>query len=203
MKTVQIFFGNHQTFTPVASCLRLFISYHLFVVIFFSLMFCNKEKPLPVYALDQKVLIDGSVYYSEAGCARCHGVSYKGDGPDSKSLQDEKGFLVPDLTRALLPKVTPLDYFKTITMGTEKFKEHAYQNYTDRGRWAMAYYLYSLSPDPENSDDKKIRALAISSMRDEVEKVYAKTRRWEMGYTPIDKRSKSPELEELLPKQFK
>ena len=176
------------------------------LLISLTINFCNKNVDSPVYVLNQSVLINGSLYYNEAGCVRCHGISYKGDGPEAKTLETEKSLIVPNFVRALPSKTTPLDYFKVITMGTEKFKEHAYQNYTDRGRWAMANYLYNLSLPPESIKDKDVnqeRNLALKEMMKQVEEVYSKTRRWEMGYTPIDNRPQSPKLEELLPKNFK
>ena len=162
---------------------------------------CNAKTEIPVYALRRQVLINGSLYYNEAGCAACHGVAFDGKGPEAEALQKERSLVVPDL-KAKIPAVkdsvkTPMDYFKSITMGTKSYPEHAYQSYTDRGRWAMAYYLYSLAKPPHDSKEKLKQRRALLAMQEQLKKVYAKKRRWEMGYKPIEERPQAPKLEKL------
>ena len=158
---------------------------------------CNTKTEKSVYAFDRQVLINGSLYYNEAGCARCHGIAFDGQGPMAADLKKERGLVTPDLKVKLLALKTPMDYFKNITRGTKDYPEHAYQSYSDRGRWAMAYYLYSLSKPPQDSKEKAIRRQALPAMREKLKKIYAKSRRWEMGYKPLAERPQSPKLEEL------
>ena len=157
---------------------------------------CKSKEP--VYAVNQKVLLNGSLFYNEAGCARCHGVQFDGKGPQAAAVQKEHRIVIPSFKRELRAKQTPLDYFKVITMGTARYKQHSYQSYTDRGRWALAHYLYSLSTPPRDSAAKIKRNQALLEMIDLVQGVYAVRRRWLMGAKPIEERSSIPKLEQLL-----
>ena len=175
---------------------RLFVLLSLGIVIFA----CREKTEIPVYALNRQVLINGSLYYNEAGCARCHGTAFDGKGPEAQDLQKERGLSTPDLKIKIPAEKTPIDYFKSITQGTKDYPQHAYQSYTDRGRWAMAYYLYSLAKPLQDSKEKLKRRQALLAMQTKLKKVYAKKRRWEMGYKPLEERPQSPKLEELRKK---
>ena len=163
--------------------------------------FCGKKEADPVYAGGRNALIQGSLYYNEAGCAFCHGIQFDGKGPEAKTFAKENGFAVPGFRRELAAGKSPLDYFKTITMGTPRYKSHAYQPYTDKGRWAMARYLYSLSAAPKTREAQYTRRRTLLAMERKLKEVYAKNRRWEMGYTPLDQRPASPKIKDLLPKK--
>ena len=163
---------------------------------------CGEKGNEPVYLLNRQVLINGSIYYNEAGCAHCHGIAFDGQGPGAKELKKERGLRVPDLRASIPIEKTPMDYFKSITMGTKNYKEeHSYQSYTDRGRWALSHYLYSLSKPLKKSAEKIKRRQALLIMEKELKKIYAKKRRWEMGYQALEERPQSFKLEELLPKK--
>ncbi len=176
----------------IANCL------FVFVTAAFSHCVGKGDAPQkPVYASDAQVIYNGSIYYNEAGCASCHGSSFKGDGPDKGARS------VPDLTAAIDARKTPLDYFKTITAG----KDHpSYQGYTDRGRWAMAHFLYSLSsgikPSKKSGDASRVRREALAQARLETERAYAKSRRWFLGMKPpqerIQKDDESLALDKLI-----
>ena len=161
---------------------------------------CGKE-PAPIYKATADSLYNGSVYYasSEYNCKSCHGIAWDGNGPEAKGLK-EQGIEVPSFTDATAPEVTPVDYFKAMTVGTENTTDlpsgHAYQSHTDRGRWAMAHYLYSLAP-PVSSKDKAKREEAIHAAMEEVKQAYASSRRWNMGFTPLKERPQPPKLEEM------
>jgi mono/diheme cytochrome c family protein len=162
---------------------------------------CQKEAP--IYEATAEALHRGSLYYSvsEANCKSCHGTDWNGNGPEARSLK-EQGLPVPDFTAPLSPDKTVLDYFKAITTGTEKTKSlpsgHAYQSHTDRARWAMANFLYSLGKP--SSDEARRKAASEAAMK-EVRNVYAANRRWYMGDNrPSAEREKAPALEVLLQK---
>ncbi len=153
---------------------------------------------VPVYESNATVVYKGSIYYAEAGCAKCHGVGFDGAGPDASGVQSETGLSVPGFQSVeIAPEKTPLAYFKAITVGTEKLPTHSYQSYTDRGRWAMAHFLYSLTTKPSGP---KAAAHGAQLAKDEqaVHAAYASDRRWVMGYKPIGERDKAPELGSLM-----
>lgn len=162
---------------------------------------CKKETP--IYEATAEALHNGSLYYavSEANCKSCHGTDWNGNGPEARSLK-EQGLAVPDFTAALSPDKTVLDYFKAITIGTERTKSlpsaHAYQSHTDRARWAMANFLYSLG---KPSSDEARRKKANEAAMKEIRAAYANNRRWYMGDNkPSAEREKAPALEALLTK---
>lgn len=153
---------------------------------------------VPVYESNATVVYKGSVYFAEAGCAKCHGVGFDGNGPDASGVQSESGLAVPGFQGVTIePEKTPLAYFKAVTVGTDKLPSHSYQSYTDRGRWAMAHFLYSLTTKPSGA---KGAAHAAQLAKDEqaVHAAYAADRRWVMGYKPIGERDKAPELGSLM-----
>jgi hypothetical protein len=161
---------------------------------------CSTEEP-PVYETSPDRLYKGSLYYatSEHNCKNCHGVGWDGNGPEAAGLSEE-GITVSSFIDATPAEVTPVDYFKAITVGTENTRNlpggHAYQSHTDRARWAMAHYLYSLAP-PVAAKDKLKREEAIHNAMLEAKAAYKESRRWHMGYTLIPERPQAPELENL------
>ena len=180
---------------------------HLIVFCFFALIFlfshssCTEKKSsvkkLPVYEASPRLLVFGSILYNEAGCASCHGIQFDGRGPEAEELNQQRGLVTPPFRRDLPPKAIPYKYFQAMSQGTPSMKEHRYQSYTDRGRWAIAYYLYSLST-PIRGHQALIRKKALLKMNQMLSKKYEGKRRLEEGYIPIEKRSKSPDLDFLL-----
>ena len=152
----------------------------------------------PVYTSIRDVIFQGSVYYAQAGCAKCHGVQFDGQGPDATATKNESGLTVPAFQGVTIdPTKTPLAYFKTITMGTIKMPAHSNQGYTDRGRWAMAHFLYSLTTKPLGAGAHK-HEVALADADAEIRAAYASNRRWVMGYKKIEDRPQAPKLDELL-----
>ncbi|MCR9144948.1 MAG: hypothetical protein NXI24_22110 [bacterium] len=152
----------------------------------------------PVYEVNRDVIFQGSVYYAQAGCAKCHGVGFDGLGPDATATKNETGLEMPGFADvAIAPEKTALTYFKTITMGTEQLPTHSNQSYTDRGRWAMAHFLYSLTTKPTGPDGHEHQA-ALAQADAEIRAAYDGNRRWVMGYKKIEDRPQTPKLEELL-----
>ena len=175
---------------------------HLIVLCFFVLIFlfshssCVGKKP-SVYEASPRLLVFGSILYNEAGCASCHGIQFDGKGPEAEELNQQRGLVTPSFRKDLPPKATPYMYFQALSQGTPSMKEHRYQSYMDRGRWAMAYYLYSLS-NPIRGHQALIRKKALLEMNQMLSKKYEGKRRLEEGYIPLEKRSKSPDLDFLL-----
>lgn len=168
----------------------------------FAVVQCSGETA--VYEATPENLYKGSLYYakSENNCKNCHGTGWDGNGPEAKNLKAD-GIEVPGFTGEIAASKTPADYFKAITTGTEKTKSlpkgHAYQSHTDRARWAMANFLYSLAkPVPSNDPEAlAVRQEALKSSMAEVKEIYSKQRRWDMGYKPVAEREKAPSLAEM------
>lgn len=153
-----------------------------------------EKRETPVYNLDSDVLYNGSIYFNQAGCAACHGVDLKGNGPDAA------GKSIPDLTTKLKPEKTHLDYFKSISANSV---HSGYLSWTDRGRWAMAHYLYSRSGGIiKGKDSTNKRSLAITLANKEIESAYENQRRWFMGAKPLGERpgpkSKRLDIDSLI-----
>ena len=155
-----------------------------------------------VYEPTPGALYEGSLYYSAAGCQNCHGVRHDGKSDEVDYLKT-KNLTMIDFSAMRNPKKVPLDYYKAITVSTEAMRkageEHAFQGQTDRARWAMANFLYSLAPKLESEE----RQQALRRARIEVEEAYRQAeargrRRWELGYVPVDKRDKAPKLDDLI-----
>ncbi|MCB1320513.1 MAG: c-type cytochrome [Leptospiraceae bacterium] len=154
---------------------------------------CNQNPP--VYEQTGDTIFLGSVYYDEAGCVSCHATDFKGGGPDASALS----VAVPDLTGELAVDTTPVDYFKVITRGTDALPSHSYQSYTDRGRWAMAYFLYSMGQKPTDEADMQKRREALARDFAEAEEGYKQNpRRWILGFQPPGQRTPSPALSTLV-----
>ena len=88
----------------------------------------------------------GEAIYVEK-CAPCHGAAGLGDGSRSGQLANP----VPALGAAEVARRTsPADWYKMVTQGNlEKFMP-AFKSLSDRQRWDVVAYLYSLSTTDEN-----------------------------------------------------
>lgn len=178
----------------------------LFLVFFMGLYIgCSKEKPI-YEATPESIHLGSKIYASnEVNCKNCHGNDYKSNTPDAKEIKDS-GINVPDFTAELAPEKTPLDYFKAISVGTDKtgtqeYNYHAYYNLTDTAKWALANFLYSLGKEPQSEEGKKQRKIALNKAQLEVYSIYSKNRKWYMGKnTPSQQREKSEKLEDLIQK---
>lgn len=161
------------------------------------LISCGGEPP--VYESNAEVEFRGSLYYanSEAGCTGCHGNNWDGDGARGSAVR-ARGLTPTDFTAELPADKTVVDFFKAITMGTEDMPDHAYQFHTDRARWAMAHFLYSLSPEPSDREGKQNRQAALRADMAEAKAAYSDSRRWDLGYTPVADRSRAPSVDDLI-----
>ena len=101
-----------------------------------------------VYALSasEDVIAHGGELYQE-NCARCHGKTGKGDGPDATGLATP----LPDFTdQAFMAEKSEVDFFEAVTNGgastggTSTMPAYADQ-LPEGDRWALASYLRGIS----------------------------------------------------------
>ncbi len=164
---------------------------------------CKNE--VKIYEATPENLHLGSKIYasSEFNCKNCHGIDYKGNTSEAKELK-EKGIPVTDFTGPIPPEKTPLDYFKVISVGTNRtldgdYNYHAYYNLTDSAKWALANFLYSLGQEPKTKEEIQKRKQALQSAIQEIESIYKNNRKWYLGEnTPSQQREKSRPLQEML-----
>ncbi len=98
-------------------------------------------KPTPDLAL-------GQVLYQES-CARCHGPTGAGDGPDAKRMEPKPRPLSEGIfkfrTTASGTPPTDDDLFQTISTGLPGSRMPDFQRLPEETRWQLVYYVKSLS----------------------------------------------------------
>ncbi len=170
-----------------------------------SLASCG-EKTYPVYKETGDSRFMGSMFYANSGCISCHGAKWDGKGADAGLYA---GLQATDFTTVNKSDKTPEDYFLAVTdpkgyFASRKGKvedsvlesfsaSHKILTVTDKARWQMAHFLYSLA---QGSPD----ASKIAASEKKLAEVYASARRWEIGITPVEDRKKSPELDAVISK---
>ncbi len=120
----------------------------------FSSRFQN-EKALPAIVIPPKppvtssLISSGKSEYQEAGCAQCHGVAGKGDGPSAKDLKDDWGSPITpaDLTLKLFKSgPDPQDLYRMISTGLNGTPMPSYASaLSDNERWALVSYILSIA----------------------------------------------------------
>jgi cytochrome c oxidase cbb3-type subunit 2 len=101
--------------------------------------------PLPSAAL----IAHGAEIWRQAKCWECHGNSGRGDGEKAAGLKDDWGFPIrpANLTSGQFksgPAVT--DIYRTISTGLTGTPMPSFHDaFADADRWALAYYILSLS----------------------------------------------------------
>lgn len=99
----------------------------------------------PRYPLVPPNPANGEAIYAEK-CAPCHGPSGKGDGPQANQLPNPPAALG---TAALARQSAPSDWYTIITQGNlERFMPPFSNSLSERQRWDVVAYLYTLSADP-------------------------------------------------------
>ncbi|MCS7206026.1 MAG: cytochrome c [Leptospiraceae bacterium] len=179
------------------------IRLYIFLLSIITLMLYCKKEP-EVYEATPDSINYGSIVYAstEMNCKNCHGVDYKGNGPEARDL-DVK---VPDFTAELTPEKTPLSYFKAISVGTNNtikdgYNYHAYYYLTDKAKWGLANFLYSLGKEPKDLEIKKQWQEAVARDMKQVKEIYKENRKWYFGEnTPASERTPSPDLEKTIQK---
>lgn len=169
------------------------------VLLSIALAQCAKERP--IYEATAESLQNGSLYYAQNNCKNCHGPNWDGNGPESAILR-AKGITVTNFTTMKDPEMTPVDYFKSITLGYDNLGAYGYHTYpaiTDSGRWDISNFLFSLAPRL-TGDKGMARNEAVMKEIQEAKDVYSKNRKWEMfrNYSPVAGRAKAPTIESLI-----
>ena len=118
------------------------------------------KPPAPSAAL----VAHGKEVWQQAKCWECHGNGGKGDGDKAAGLKDDLGFPIRpgDLTSGQF-KSGPVveDIFRTLSTGLSGTPMSSFRDsFSDEDRWALAYYLVSLSAfkDPLTGEPLQIRA---------------------------------------------
>ena len=91
----------------------------------------------------------GKALYAQAKCAECHGENGRGDGPSADTLQDDfqRPIRPADFTRGQLKAGASVsDVYRTMTTGLDGTPMPSFaDSMSDEERWAIAYYVLSLS----------------------------------------------------------
>jgi cytochrome c oxidase cbb3-type subunit 2 len=91
----------------------------------------------------------GKTLYVQAKCAECHGESGRGDGPSADTLRDDvqRPIRPADFTRGQLKGgASVTDVYRTMTTGLDGTPMPSFaDSMSDEERWAIAYYVLSLS----------------------------------------------------------
>ncbi len=117
--------------------------------------FFSEEPPgAPLYigrasVPSQAVVAHGKDVWESAKCWECHGRTGKGDGEKAAGLKDDFGFPIrpADLTSGQFKSGAAVeDSFRTISTGLSGTPMPTYKDsFSDQDRWALAYYILSLS----------------------------------------------------------
>jgi cytochrome c oxidase cbb3-type subunit I/II len=98
---------------------------------------------------DPATVARGGELYKRAKCWECHGESGRGDGPSAAQLKDDldRPIRPTDLTRGQLKGGSQVaDVFRTMTNGLDGTPMPSFADtMTDDERWAISYYVLSLS----------------------------------------------------------
>ena len=123
-------------------------------------------------APSKRAVARGAEVWKQAKCWECHGDSGKGDGEKAPGLKDDFGYPIPpaNLTTGQF-KSGPLveDIFRTMTNGLRGTPMPSYEkSMSDEDRWAMAYYILSLSAftDPLSGEPLKVSAADRAALND-------------------------------------
>jgi mono/diheme cytochrome c family protein len=96
-----------------------------------------------------KLIALGKSNYQEAGCAECHGLDGRGDGPSAKDLKDDWGNPISPADLTLKPFKSgpdPQDLYRTITTGLNGTPMLSYAAaFSANDRWALVSYIVSIA----------------------------------------------------------
>jgi cytochrome c oxidase cbb3-type subunit 2 len=126
------------------------------------------EPPPP----SREMVAHGKEVWQQAKCWECHGQTGKGDGEKAPGLKDDWGFPAPpaDLTTGQFksgPSVE--DIFRTMSTGLRGTPMPSYRKvFPEEDRWALAYYVVSLSAftDPLTGKPLQIAAEDRAALND-------------------------------------
>lgn len=100
------------------------------------------------------------VYKTE--CARCHGYTGNGDGPDGKGLEPQPRNFHDN---ARMQGISPFAAFNTIRLGIEGTGMEAHPTLDDEQVWDVAFYILSLRYQ-QPTDDKLKQTVAAVKLAD-------------------------------------
>lgn len=95
-------------------------------------------------------LADGRAVYM-ANCARCHGNSGHGEGPEGKGLDPQPRNFYED---ARMAKLSPFSVYNTVRCGVQGTGMKAHSELSDAEVWDVAFYVLSLRYKQETDKDK-------------------------------------------------
>src|SRR5271154_956498 len=127
--------------------------------------------PLPP-APTQALVAHGKDIWESAKCWECHGHTGKGDGEKAAGLKDDFGFPIrpADLTSGQFKSGSAVeDIFRTISTGLSGTPMPSFRDaFPDADRWALAYYVLSLSAfkDPLSGQSQPISATDRAALND-------------------------------------
>lgn len=88
---------------------------------------------------------DGAIIYAEK-CLPCHGETGMGDGPQAENLPNPATALgSPEIARS----ARPIDWFGIVTLGNIERMMPGFSSLTDRQRWDVVSFVYTLSTTPD------------------------------------------------------
>lgn len=103
------------------------------------------QKPSP----SGELISLGKSKYEEAGCAQCHGLGGRGDGPSARDLKDNWGEPISPTDLTLKPfklGPNPEDLYRTISTGLNGTPMPSYADaLTPMERWALVFYILSIA----------------------------------------------------------
>ena len=100
----------------------------------------------PIYPLVSPDPALGAANFAEK-CAPCHGEAGRGDGPSASELPVPMGAIG---TAIVSRHATPAEWYTLITDGDLERYMPPFSNLTDRQRWDLVAYVYSLSAPSES-----------------------------------------------------
>jgi mono/diheme cytochrome c family protein len=100
----------------------------------------------PLYPIVPPDPLTGAVIYAE-NCAACHGETGRGDGADATQLPVPVAAIG---TSAVARQTTPAEWYALITQGNLERFMPPFQNLSDRQRWDVVAYVFSLSAPAES-----------------------------------------------------
>jgi len=121
------------------------------------------RKPIPIGPPPPRtpeIMAKGKQLYQDAGCNDCHGTTGQGDGPSAGTLKDDWGNLITpyDFTKGGRYKAgsSVRDIYRTFTTGMAGTPMPSYaDSLAEDQRWALAYYVQSLSKRPTGPAPKE------------------------------------------------
>jgi cytochrome c oxidase cbb3-type subunit 2 len=126
----------------------------------------RKEEPEPPVPISEPpsrtpgLMAQGKQLYEQAGCAQCHGLDGRGDGPQAGDLKDDWGWPVRPANlqqRPLKGGSTLRDIYRTLATGLDGTPMPAVGDALAPDElWALVYYVDALAPPEARLDDETL-----------------------------------------------